>query len=94
MPEARREEVDLARAEAVDVDRVVRLDVAQQVQVPLERDVRVVPALDEDLDAAERLRLLDLLADLLERQRVALAVLRAPVEGAEAAVGRRRRSCS
>ena len=65
----------------------LRLDVAQQVEVPLERDVRVVPALDEDLDAAQRLRLVDLRADLLERQRVALAVLRPPVERAEAAVG-------
>ena len=63
------------------------LDVAQQVEVPLERDVRIVPALDEDLHAAERLGLLDLLADLLERERVPFAVLRATVEGAEAAVG-------
>jgi hypothetical protein len=45
----------------VDVDRVVPLDVAQQLQIPLERDVRVVAALDEDLHPAERLRLVDLL---------------------------------
>ena len=66
---------------------MVALDVAHQVEVPLERDVRVVPALDQDLHAAERLRLVDLRADLLERERVALAVLRPPVERAEAAVG-------
>ena len=44
------EEVDFARAEAVDVDRMVLLDVAQQIEIPLERDVRVVPALHENLD--------------------------------------------
>ena len=82
-----REEVDFARAEAVDVDRVVALDVPQQVEVPLERDVRIVPALHEDLHAAERLGLVDLRADLLERERPALAVLGAAVERAEAAVG-------
>ena len=82
-----REEVHFARAEAVDVDRVVALDVAQQVEIPLERDVRIVPALHEDLHAAQRLRLVDLRADLLERERVPFAVLRPPVERAEAAVG-------
>ena len=87
MPEQLGEEIHFARAEAVDVDRVVPLDVAQQVEVPLERDVRVVPALDEDLHAAEGLGLLDLGADLLVRQRPAFAVLGAAVERAEPAVG-------
>ena len=49
------------------------LDVAHQVEVPLERDVRVVPALEEDLHAADRLALVDLGADLLEAQHVAFA---------------------
>ena len=44
-------------------------------------------ALHQDLHAAQRLGLVDLRADLLERQRVAFAVLRPPVERAEAAVG-------
>ena len=66
---------------------MVTLDVAHQVQVPLERDVRVVAALDEDLDATERLGLLDLRTDLLERQRVPLAVFWPAVKGAEPAVG-------
>ena len=65
----------------------LRLDVAQQVEIPLERDVRVVPALHQDLDAAERLGLVDLRADLLVRQRPAFAVLRPAIERAEAAVG-------
>ena len=54
-PEQLGEEVDLARAEAVNVDRVIALDVLHQVEIPLERDVRVVPALDQYLHAAERL---------------------------------------
>ena len=82
-----REEVDFARAEAVDVNRMVRLDVAQEIQVPLERDVRIVPALNQDLHAAEGLGLVDLRADLLERERVPFAVLRSPIERAESAVG-------
>src|SRR5688500_4974481 len=44
-------------------------------------------ALDEDLNPAEGFRLVDLLADLLERERVPFPVLRPPVERAEAAVG-------
>src|ERR1051325_7433195 len=66
---------------------MVALDVAHQLQVPLERDVRIVPALEEALHPADRFALVDLLADLLERQHVALAVPGAPVERAELAVG-------
>ena len=65
----------------------LRLMYLQQVEIPLERDVRVVPALHQDLDAAQRLGFVDLGADLLERQRLAFVVLRAAVERAEAAVG-------
>ncbi len=82
-----REEIHFARAESVDVDRMMLLDVPHQLQVPLERDVRIVPALDQDLHAAECLGLVDLRADLLVRERVALVVLRPTVERAESAVG-------
>src|SRR5689334_12083012 len=85
-PEASREEIDLGGREPVDVDRVVPLDVAHQVEVPLERDVGVVPALDEDLHPADGFELVDLAADLLERQHVSLGVLRPTVERAELAV--------
>ena len=81
------EEHDLGRREAVDVDRVMALDVAHQVEVPLERDVRVVAALEQDLDAADRLALVDLGADLLEAQHIALIVLGPAIERAELAVG-------
>src|SRR5207302_10005887 len=73
--------------EPVDVDGVVLLDVAQQVEIPRERDVGVVPTLDQDLHAAERLELVDLAADLLEREDVALGVLGSPIKRAELAVG-------
>ncbi len=71
----------------MDVDRVVLLDVPHEVEVPLERDVRVVAALNEDLDRAQLFGLVDLLPDLLERQHVALVVLGPPVERAKLAVG-------
>src|SRR6202521_2901342 len=65
-PEQLGEEIDLARTEPVNVDRVIALDVAHQIEVPLERDVGIVPALDQYLNPAKRLELLDLGADLLE----------------------------
>src|SRR5262245_41482486 len=70
----------------MNVNGMIAFDVTHQVEVPLERDVRVVPALNQDLHAAERLRLLDLGADLLERKRVSLAVLGSAIERAEAAI--------
>ena len=86
-PEPPGEEVDLGRRETVNVDRVVPLDVAQQIQVPRERDVGVVAALDQNLHTAQRAQLVDLPADLLEGEHVALGVLGAAVERAELAVG-------
>ncbi len=66
---------------------MVRLNVLEQVEIPLERDVRIVPALYQDLHAAQGFRLVDLLADFLERERVALVMLGTTIEGAEPAVG-------
>ena len=48
-------------------------------------NVGVVPALQQDLPAADRNRLLDLPEDLLERQHVAVARSHGPVERAEVA---------
>src|SRR5688500_3178855 len=62
------------------------LDVAHQLQVPLERYVGVVATLKQDLDATDRLALIDLGPDLLEAQDVSLAVLRSSIEGAELTV--------
>ena len=86
-PEALREEDHFRRREAVNVDRMMRLDVAHQLEVPVERDVRVVAALQQDLRAADRLALVDLGADLFKRQHIPFVVLRPPIEGAEGTVG-------
>jgi hypothetical protein len=86
-PEHRRKEINFARAESVNVNGMIGLNVLEQVEIPLERDVRIVPALDQNLHAAHGLRLVDLLADLLERKRVPLVVFRPPIERAETAVG-------
>ncbi len=82
-----REMVELRRREAVDVDRrVVLPDVLQQVQVVVDAELGVVPALHEDLRAADGLELLDLLADLLGREHVVVLVALGAHEGAELAV--------
>src|SRR5438094_25092 len=85
-PESAGEKIDFRGRKPVDVNRMVALDVAHQVQVPREGDVGIVAPLDEDLHAAERLQLVDLATDLLEREDVPLGVLRPPVERAELAV--------
>ena len=84
--EARREEVDFARREAVNVNRMMLLDIAHQIQIPLERDIRIVPALNQDLHATKRLCLLDLIADLFEGEGIPFPVFRTTVEGAESTV--------
>src|SRR4029079_16988035 len=81
-----REEIDLRRTEAVDVNRRILLDVPQQIEIPLEGDVRVVPALHQDLYCAQLLCFIDLLANLLVGERPALVVLGTPVERTEATV--------
>ncbi len=81
------EEHDFGGRKAVDVNRVMPLDVAHQLEVPLERNVRIVPALEQNLNAADRLALVDLGADLLEAEDVAFAVLGPSIECAELAVG-------
>ena len=85
---APRDVLDLGRRERVEVDLVARLDAREEVLVPLDAEIGVVAALHQHGRAAERERLLDLLVDHRLGQDVALArVARAPVEGAEVAVG-------
>ena len=62
-----------------------RLSRPEQVFVVVDLELRVVAALEEDLVAAQLVRLGDLLLDLLEREDVPLFVVRGD--------GRRRRSC-
>ena len=74
----RRQRVQLER-------RIALLDRAEQILVPLDRQVGIVAALQQQLHAAERDRLVDLLEDLLEAEDVALAGADRPVERAEVA---------
>src|SRR5918995_5371864 len=61
------------------------LDRAEQILVPLERKIRVVTTLQQQLAAAELDRLVDLAKDLLEPQYVALDGTDRAVERAEVA---------
>ena len=79
---------DLLGRQAVDRQREVGLHPAEQILVPGERQVRVEPALQQDLHAAQVDRLLELLGQHLARQRVALGLVGGrAVEVAELAAG-------
>ncbi len=65
--------------------RIALLDGAKEILVPLERQVGVVTALEQQLTAAERDRLVDLAEDLLEAEHVAFGRSDGPIERAEVA---------
>ena len=65
--------------------RVSLLDRAKQVLVPLERQVRIVPSLEEQLSTAKRDRFVDLAKDLFEAQHVPFGRSHGPIERAEVA---------
>ena len=54
----------------MDMDRVMLLDVPHEIQIPIERDVRIVTALDQNLHSSERLGFLELgaMADEVRRR--------------------------
>ena len=60
---------------------------AEEILVPLQRQVGIVPALEQQLPAAERDRLVDLSEDLLEPEHVAFRRTHGPIERAEVAPG-------
>src|SRR5262245_5666268 len=65
--------------------RIAHFDLAEQILVPLERDIRVVTALQEQLHATHAYGLFNLPEDLVETERVALARSDVAIEGAESA---------
>jgi len=78
---------ELARAEAVNVDlRELRLHVGEQVEIPLEREFRMMPALEQDLRAAQFDRLRDLPVHLLMADDVGVGIPLHAIERAELAV--------
>ena len=84
-----REMVDLRRTEPVHVDpREVALDVVEQLFIPLELQMRMQPALHQDLVAAQRDRLADLLEQDVAVEHIRLGVVDLAVKRAEVADGR------
>src|SRR4051794_32051913 len=78
---------ELAGTEPVNVNGwKLPFDVGKQIQVPLQRQLRMVPALHQDLGAAERDGLFNLLIDFVMGDYVRILVSLDPVEGAELAV--------
>ena len=85
-PRHARQVNDFRRRQRVQLERrIPLLDGAEEILVPLDRQVGVVAALQQQLHAAERDRLVDLPEDLLEPEDVALAEPDRPVERAEVA---------
>src|SRR5215472_4216927 len=75
---------ELARAEAVDVHLwEFAFDVRQQIQVPLLRQFGMMPALHQDLRAADCERLLNLLINLIERDHVSVVIFFDTIKSAE-----------
>ena len=78
---------ELARAEPVDVDlRKLRFDVREQIEIPLLRQLRMMPALHQNLRAAQRDGLLDFFVHLGKRDDVGVGVLFRPIKRAELAI--------
>ena len=85
-PRQAREMNDLRRRERVQAKgRKALLDGAKEILVPLERQIRIVPTLQQQLNAAERDRLVDLAEDLLEAEHVSFGRPDRPIERAEVA---------
>ena len=82
-----RERHELARAEAMHVEAgELGLDVCEQIEIPLLRQLRMMPALHENLVATERDGLLDFFVQLVERDDVGIVVLLRAIERAELAI--------
>src|SRR6516225_10898512 len=79
--------LELRWAESVDVDvRIFFSDVLQEIDVPLERQFRMMPALHQDLNAARRRQLVELLIKLFARKNVMIFVPLGSIKRAELAV--------
>ena len=76
------------RRERVQLERgIPAFDGTKQIFVPRERQVRVVPALHQQLHAADRDRFIDLAEQLVEAEDVAFRRSDGPIERAEVAPG-------
>ena len=76
--------VNLGRRKAVELKRrILRVQRPQQIFIPLDAKVRMQAALHQHTGAAKRDRLVDLLANFLERADVSVRRARATIESAE-----------
>ena len=77
----------LWRAETVDIDvRIFRADVRKHVEIPLDAELRMVPALQQNLHAADGGEFVELLIQLLAREHIVVVVFLRAVERAELAI--------
>ena len=68
-PEDLGEVIELRRREPVDIDvRILLPDVRSIVEIPVDPELRMMPALQQNLDAADGRQLVELLVELLERR--------------------------
>ena len=87
IPKSLGEMLELRRAESVDVDvRIFFPDVAEQIEIPIEAELRMMPALHQDLHAAGRGQFVELLIELLAREHVVVGILLGPIKRAELAI--------
>src|SRR5208282_2022332 len=78
---------EFTRAEAVNVDlREPAFDVREQIEIPLLRQLRVMPALHQNLRAAQRDGFLDFPVHLVEGDDVGVVVLFHTIKRAELAI--------
>ena len=78
---------ELAGAESMNVDlRKLAFDVREQVEIPLERQFGMMPALHQNLRAAESNSFLDFSVDLVVSNHVGIVVTFHAVEGAKFAI--------
>ena len=78
---------ELTRAESVNVDlRKFRFDVRKQIEIPLHRKFRMMPALHQNLRAAERDGFLNFFIHLVVRDDVGVIVFLDAIERAEFAI--------
>src|ERR1044072_3428157 len=79
-----REMLKLRRTESANTDvRIFSPDVTQQIDIPFEPQFRMMPALHQNLNAANGGKFVELLIDLLEREDIMIFILLRSIKRAE-----------
>src|SRR5205085_1149908 len=86
-PESFGKMLEFRRTESVDIDvRILVPDVLEEIEIPRERQLRMMPALHQDLHSSDRRQLVKFLVDLFERQNIMVRVPLSSVKCAKLAV--------